>query len=188
MEHPVNEDGSFTLPEDHVRIKAEFESISFLIEIEDTPNGHIVTLPKAAKEHDLISVWVIPDTGYRYEKGTLKYKLLPSNAETSISDDSWTFNINASHVRISANFIKIPQTSRTVKVHPTEHGIIIPYWTYGYYNKPVPLTIIPEPGYQLRPGSLRYQKEGSTDFVHFSGTSIPMPSSHITLYGEFVRK
>ncbi|MDR1099339.1 MAG: SUMF1/EgtB/PvdO family nonheme iron enzyme [Treponema sp.] len=185
----VGEDVSFLLPASHVRIKAEFEPLSaniFSIQIGDTTGGHIITTPGSGKEETAISVWVMPDSGYYYKKGTLKYTLIPANVEFPLSDESRTFKLNASNVQVMAEFVKVPINNFTIRAAPADHGMIYCRQDYGYSGQYVEMVIRPDPGYQIKAGSLQYQ-DSNNSIVKFNGTStgFNMPREHVTVYGEF---
>jgi formylglycine-generating enzyme required for sulfatase activity len=180
---------SFSLPDSHVKIKARFERLSenvFTISGR-TPNGRIISRPESGKESDLISLWVMPDKGYYYVRNTLKYKLIPSNAEYELKNDSRTFKLNASNVEVWAEFRKITDNNNfTIQVSPTSHGMIYPQEDYGNEGRRISLKILPDPGYELEPKSL-YYTYGSNSIQYFNGTEtgFNMPKDHVTVYGKF---
>jgi formylglycine-generating enzyme required for sulfatase activity len=189
QETVIGEENSFILPAGHVKIKAEFEVLSanvYTVYTADIPNGDIIATPASGKEFTAVSAWVMPKPGYYYKKGTLKYKLLPSNAEYSIPDGTRVFKLNASHVEIRAEFLKTPENNFTVRVNPADHGMIFPRQDYGYSGQRIELIILPDPGYQIKPGSLQYQGSGG-NIVKFNGTEtgFSMPREHTTVFGEF---
>jgi formylglycine-generating enzyme required for sulfatase activity len=188
-EHPVNEDGSFLLPSGHVKIKAEFEPLSaniYSIQAGDLTNGHIIALPGSGKESTPVSLWVMPDPGYYYKKGTLKYKLIPSNAEFQVSDESRNFKLNASNVQVSAEFVKTPNNGLTIQVAPADHGMIYPRQDYGNPNQRIEMIIRPNPGYQLKPGSLQYRDTNNViRKFNNNETTFYLSREHVLVSGEF---
>jgi formylglycine-generating enzyme required for sulfatase activity len=179
---------SFSLPASHVKIKAEFEPLGaniYTVKTGDIPNGKIIPVPASGKEFTPITLWVTPDMGYRYEPGSLKYKLDPANVEFTVPDNERTFKLPGSQVEVFASFIKLPDNARTIQVKPTAHGMIIPARDYGTNNEYIGLTIKPDPGYRLKQGSLQYEDSKRNIKVLTSTNNFNMPPEHIVLYAEF---
>jgi formylglycine-generating enzyme required for sulfatase activity len=188
-ETAIGGNGVFLLPAGDVKIKAEFESIPadiYTIQSRETVNGHVISMPGSGKEFTPVSLWVMPDSGYYYKKQTLKYKLVPSNVEFSISDETRTFKLNASHVQVRAEFVKTPNGSFTIRTVPAEHGMIYPRQDYGNSGQRIEMVIRPDSGYQIKPGSLKYQDDND-NIVKFNGTETGfyMPRDHVSVSGEF---
>jgi formylglycine-generating enzyme required for sulfatase activity len=180
---------SFKLPASHVKIEAEFEPLSahiYTVDTDHVVHGRVVARPGSGKEGDSVTLWVLPDTGYYYKKGTLKYKNIPSNAEFPVSDETRAFKLNASDARIQVEFAKHPANHFMIRAMPADHGVIYPRQDYGYGGQRIEMVIRPDPGYRLKPGSLSY-RDGSNTVVNFNGneTGFIMPRDTVSVYGEF---
>jgi formylglycine-generating enzyme required for sulfatase activity len=188
--HAVPDGSAFILPASHVKIKAEFEPLSaniYSVQASDeVVNGHIIAIPGSGKESSPVSLWVMPDSGYYYKKGTLKYKLVPSNAQFQVSDETRAFKLNASNVQVLAEFVKIPSNNLTIQVAPTEHGMIYPRQDYGNPGQRIDMIVLPDPGYQLKPGTLQY-KDANNVIKKFNNndTNFHLPREHVIVSGEF---
>jgi formylglycine-generating enzyme required for sulfatase activity len=94
--------------------------------------------------------------------------------------------MNASHVQVRAEFVKNPVNNFTIQVIPADHGMIFSRQEYGYAGQRIEMTILPNPGYRLKPGSLQY-KDGNNVIQKFNGTETGfyMPREHVVVSGAF---
>jgi hypothetical protein len=131
-------------------------------------NGTVTPNKTRAEAGETIALTVAPSNGYRLVEGSLKFN------ENTVSGMS--FVMPAANVTITAEFelIQYPIT-----VAPMENGDVTPNKGSAAAGETITLTILPSTGYQLVPGSLKYND------ITVSGTSFVMPAVSVTITAEF---
>jgi formylglycine-generating enzyme required for sulfatase activity len=180
---------SFTLPAYDVTVSAEFEllpagnhSISVMIGTLD--HGIIIAHPEYGTPGTQINLSVIPDPGYRYSKGTLKYK--NATEEKSISDTTRSFLLPNQNVTIFAEFEVLPPGNYTVRVGNLNNGRIFPIPEYGEEGTEIYLHTVPDPGFILKPGSLKYTDVLTDTPIDENTRIFSLPAKHVTINADFV--
>jgi hypothetical protein len=185
---PVDEAAKgFLLPAEDITISAEFEKLprgDYIVFTDITANGHINPSPESGPKGTEIYLWVIPDPGYIYKSGTLKFKTDEKPPRTeSVPDSLRTFKLPASHVLADAEFEPVPAGKYTVRINPAVHGKLFASPEYAAPGETITVTNTPDPKYGLKKGSLRYAGDNGTP-TSIDRTFV-MPGRHITIYGEF---
>jgi formylglycine-generating enzyme required for sulfatase activity len=178
---------AFSLPADHVTVRAEFEKLppgNYMVFSEITVNGHIIPAPESGPRDTEIFLWVIPDAGYQYKAGTLDFKIDKNSPPASISDADRTFKLPGSHVLVDAEFEPAASGKYTVRINPADHGRIYVNPEAAAAGETVTLDIRPNPKYGLKKGSLKYTGDDGLA-TPIPGSTFSMPGKHITIYGEF---
>lgn len=70
-------------------------------------------------------------------------------------------------------------TTKDITVTPILNGTITPSTSYGMTGETISLKIMPDAGYRLKAGSLKYND------IDISGISFSMPDNNVTICGEF---
>jgi formylglycine-generating enzyme required for sulfatase activity len=180
---------SFTMPDKNVLVEAEFEALPsgvYAIRIGGFPNGSIISVPEFSPAGAPIVLIVKPDPGYRLKDGSLKYR--DASGYHSISETKKSFVMPSSDIRITAIFETLPLGNHSVLVVPTANGSIGVAPGYSAPGVPIVLTVIPDTDYRLKPGSLRYWKDGEANnpvILADTAISFPMPDTHVWVSGEF---
>jgi len=103
---------TFTMPASNVTITAEFERITYAINLAPMENGHVTVESNRAAEDDHVVVTIVPDVGYRFKQHTLVVKTTPSNIDIEVhsggAGNLRQFVMPNSAVTISAVFEEIP--------------------------------------------------------------------------------
>lgn len=134
-----------------------------------TSTGGTVTADKTATAAgDTVNITVTPAEGYRLVAGSLKYN------DTAILGTS--FVMPESDVAITADFELIP---RSISVEPTQNGTVAADKTIAVAGDTISLTFVPDEGYRLVPGSLKYNDTALT------GNTFVMPGADVTIHASF---
>ncbi|MDR3167705.1 MAG: SUMF1/EgtB/PvdO family nonheme iron enzyme [Treponema sp.] len=179
---------NFFLPTDHVTVQAEFEALplgNYTIQTGQVPHGHITPQPAFGPPQMPIYLWVTPDPGYILALHGLHYQTLPDLRTVTVNDTSQTFELPAAHIRVSGDFEKVPAGYYTLRIEPTAHGRIRINPEYQQSGDTVTVNVVPDPGYRLKSGSLRYEGLMGAAKVIDKTNQFTMPGEHLTLYGEF---
>ena len=133
---------------------------------------------KAIKDA-VITVTVTPDSQYKLKAGSLKYNGIAIDA-------SLTFSMPEENVTITAAFIADSEPD------PDENDIVIGTFANGAITASpakaiegteITLTVTPDNGYVLKPGSLKYNGTA----VDESTKKFIMPDGEVTIAAEFVK-
>ncbi len=138
--------------------------------------GSITADPAQAAAGTAINLSVVPDTGYRFVEGSLRYN--DGTADTAITGSS--FIMPASNVTVTAKFEKIMYA---VRVSPPKFGRITASSAVAGIGDTVVLTIKPFKAFRLKPGSLKYSDGNAS--VAITGSSFVMPASNVTISAIF---
>ncbi|MDR2102228.1 MAG: SUMF1/EgtB/PvdO family nonheme iron enzyme [Treponema sp.] len=181
------ESPGFFLPADHITVQAEFEALApgnYTIQTDYIPHGYITPLPAFGTPNTPVYLWVTPDPGYILAYKSLEYQTLPDLRSVAVNDSTRTFELPMSHIRVSGKFEKAPFAFYTLRTEPTAHGRINLDPEYQQSGKEVNIDVTPDPGYRLKPGSLRYLGTAGASKV-IDRNQFIMPREHLTIYGEF---
>jgi hypothetical protein len=187
--HIDEESRVFIMPGNTVRVYAEFERLSpgyYAISVNNFPRGHILAKPEYAIGGTEITLMVVPDPGYDLEPQSLRYQ--DTLCSKQIDEKAFNFIMPERNVSIQADFVPLPPDRYSIAIGLHHHGTILAPVRNEQDGVPVRLTIIPDPGYTLKPGSLHYTDaltgEGFT-LIDESTQSFPMPAFHARIRGEF---
>lgn len=119
----------FIMPEEGVKITAEFNALPYPILTEKTANGTLTADPPlTASYRQTVTVTVQPDTGYRLKAGSLKASL-ESGAMLALDEagnpSERTFLMPAQKVTLRADFEKIPQYTVTADPAAANGSVVI---------------------------------------------------------------
>jgi hypothetical protein len=121
-------------------------------------NGSIIVHPLSGVQGTEINLLVNPNPGYMLRKDTLRWHLAgSSNTSGNFSIIDMTtlqFDLPASNVWISADFVPVSANVYTVTVDIPEHGYIKTIPPYGPPDTEVNIILRAEEGYMLEMGSL----------------------------------
>jgi formylglycine-generating enzyme required for sulfatase activity len=181
----IDETGrSFILPNGDVRIYAEFEALdpgdySVSVLIGPTEHGIILARPEYGSKGTPVNLVVIPDPGYRCKAGSLKYDSTP------IDDFERSFILPDQNVTVTAVFEELSGALYTVRSGNPAYGRIFPRPESGAGGTSIYLGVIPDPGYTLKSGSLKYQNGPEEKAVDEITRTFSLPAGHTTVNGEF---
>ena len=124
----------------------------------------------------LITVRIISEYGYRLKEGSLRY----NDGTRDIPINGTSFIMPAANVTITADFEEV----YWVRIEDmVTGGSIIASPNPAAAGETISLTITPDPGMQLKEGSLKYN-DGTGDHV-IEGNSFTMPAVSVTVMAEF---
>jgi formylglycine-generating enzyme required for sulfatase activity len=180
---------TFRLPARNVMISAVFEPLppdnfSISVKIDDLEHGVIVAQPEFGVKGTPVYLALIPDPGYRYKSGSLKYN--DTHNDTFIDEVTRTFVLPDKHVLVTAEFEALPASEYTVRAGVTQHGRIFAKPEFSPAGEEVYLQVCPDPGYILKENSLKYTGSAGEKAINERGRTFFMPAEHVTVAAEFV--
>jgi formylglycine-generating enzyme required for sulfatase activity len=175
---------TFSLPAQNVRVSAVFEPLpadnfSVSVKIEDLEHGVIIAQPEYGFQGDPVYLTVIPDPGYRYKSGTLKYN------DTPVDELTRTFSLPGKHVLVTAEFEALPRSEYTVRIGVLQNGRIFAKPEFSPPGAEIYLHVSPDPVYILKENSLRYTDSMGETIIHERGRTFTMPADHVMVAAEF---
>ncbi len=173
-------DNKFIMPEQDVTVTAEFEqqpAKTYRIVIDPALEHGKIEADKAdAKAGETVMLTVTPEDGYLLTTGSLKV----NGGEVEVTDNS--FIMPEQDVMVTAEFELQPAETYSVAIDPAlEHGKIEADKAEAAKGETVKLTITPEEGYILTPGSLKV----NNGEVEVANNSFVMPGQDVTITAEF---
>ena len=126
------ENGKFTMPGTDITVVAKFEQVTkYNITVLESENGSVAADKTAAAEGEKVTLTITPAEGYELESLTVM------NGETAVevAADN-TFTMPAGNVVVSATFRKIPVTTYTITVNPSDNGTVTPSKTEAAEHLP----------------------------------------------------
>lgn len=117
---------TFAMPAGNATVSAEFEEVKkYNVTVAGTvENGTVGVEPKTAAAKDVVTVTVTPNTNFKYTDGSLKATYTDGGTKKEINDfkavdgkeNTYTFEMPAADVTVSAAFEKIATETYTVTV------------------------------------------------------------------------
>ena len=117
---------TFAMPAGDATVSAEFEEVKkYNVTVAGTvENGTVGVEPKTAAAKDVVTVTVTPNTNFKYTDGSLKATYTDGGTKKEINDfkavdgkeNTYTFEMPAADVTVSAAFEKIATETYTVTV------------------------------------------------------------------------
>jgi hypothetical protein len=162
--------------------------VEYSIMVNGVTNGSIIVYPLSGTQGTEINLLVNPNPGYMLRRDTLQWHLSGSSntaGNFSIIDmTTLRFDLPASSVWISADFIPVTADIKTVSVNVPEHGYIKTIPPYGPPGTEVSVIIRADEGYTLENGSL------TVDGTPISGPPYKfiLPGNNVTLSAEFIHQ
>ncbi|MDR1597075.1 MAG: SUMF1/EgtB/PvdO family nonheme iron enzyme, partial [Treponema sp.] len=178
----------FPMPADNVTVRAEFEALpqgNYRVFSAITVNGHISPSPESGLKDTEIFLWVIPDSGYVYNPGTLGYKTNKTQQPESVSDTTRSFRLPESHVLVDAEFVPVESGKFTIRINPANHGRILVSPEFAASGEAITVTVKGNPQYGLKKDSLKYAGDDGVPTLIDGSFTFNMPGKHITIFGEF---
>ena len=151
-------------------------------------NGTISADPNAnVAQGATVTLTVIPNSNYRLKPGSLIAQPAAGAAITPTgTGTSFTFTMPASNVTVSGEFESTEGLpTKNVVISSLQNGAIIANPSSAAEGVPVELTITPNPGYQLKAGSLSVVHTGTTTTVPVANNSFTMPDAEVTVTAVF---
>lgn len=167
---------SFTMPGRAVTVSAEFEPKQYTIGVAAAAGGLVTADKSSSASGQLINVTVTPDANKQLRSGTLKYS--DSSGDHLITGGKFT--MPQSNVIVSAEF---EPKQYTIGITAAAGGLITADRSLSVSGQAVGVTVTPNAGKQLRPGTLKYT-DSSGDHV-ITGGGFTMPQSNVTLSAQF---
>ena len=166
---------SFVMPDSNVTISAQFEpkrsvSVATLTGGTVTPNVSI------AFPGDTVSLTITPDDNKQLKAGSLKYT--DGIGDYAITGTS--FVMPEADITVSAEFAP---KQYTVSVAALTGGSVTPDKATAASGETVTLTVTPNSGIQLKPGTLQYTDGSSSHAI--SGMSFEMPMANVSISAQF---
>ncbi|AFM42304.1 cell wall-binding protein [Desulfosporosinus acidiphilus SJ4] len=152
---------------------------TYSVTIGSLTGGSITANPTSATSGTAINLTITPNAGMKLTPGTLKY----NDGTTDYPISGTSFTMPAASVTVSAQFEQIPANSYTVSIGSLTGGSITANPTSATSGTAINLTITPNAGMKLTPGTLKYN-DGTTDYP-ISGTSFTMPAASVIISAVF---
>ncbi|MDR2363184.1 MAG: SUMF1/EgtB/PvdO family nonheme iron enzyme [Spirochaetaceae bacterium] len=177
---------TFRLPARNVTISALFEPLpaenfSISVKIDDLDHGVIVAQPEFGVPGTPVYLAVIPDPGYRYKSGSLKYNDMP------VDEFTRTFLLPDKHVLVTAKFESLHDgMDYTVRIGVTQNGRIFARPEFSPAGAEVYLQVNSDPGYILKEKSLKYSSSAGELAINERRRTFIMPADHVMVAAEFV--
>ncbi|AFM43339.1 cell wall-binding protein [Desulfosporosinus acidiphilus SJ4] len=155
----------------------------YTVNIAPLTGGSITAISSSATSGSAISLAITPDNGMQLKPGTLVY----NDGITNHSINGTSFTMPAANVVVKAEFEATATTSGaiyySVDIGSLTGGNITASPTLATSGSAISLTITPDNGMQLKPGTLVYNN-GITNYV-ISGTGFTMPAANVVITAEF---
>lgn len=152
---------------------------TYTVTVAAVSGGSITASPASAVSGSSITLTITPDSGKQLKDGSLKY----NNGIYNVILMDKSFTMPAANITISAVFEDAPPQGYLLVVGPFTGGSIYPNMPIASSGSSINLIITPDPGKQLKAGSLKYN-DGTKD-VTITGTSFVMPATNVTVTAEF---
>jgi hypothetical protein len=175
---------SFVMPGEDAVVAAEFEALPegiYTVGLGGIRNGSISAYPAGAAAGTTIALTIRPNQGY-----TLKTESLRVNrgaVELSGSGSAYTFVMPAGNVTVSAEFEAA--LLYNVSIGHTAHGSVAAEPGSAAAGALVVLTVTPDLGYRLKPGSLKVNNMGVNLGASDSVYAFVMPAGNAAVSAEF---
>lgn len=140
------------------------------VTVTQSAGGTIMANPTSAKKGATITVSASPSAGYELAAGSLRYNGIPIAGNSFVMPDQ--------NVNVTAQFTR---RVHAVSVYATPNGVVSVNRSSAAPGEAVSVTVTPNSGFQLRPGTLKYNS------VPMSGSSFSMPDGPTTVSAEFER-
>ena len=135
---------TFTMPAEEVEVTAEFEEITYAINIDvNIANGDLVVRPSEAAEGAEVTIVVTPAEGYHLKAGSLKF----NGNDVTENAGVYTFTMPAEEVVVTAEF-ELNTYTIAASVEPAAGGTITGAGDYNHGDA-VTLTATAEDGYRF---------------------------------------
>lgn len=152
----------------------------YTVSIGELENGTITANPAAGPTGTVITLTVNHDDGYRLKPGSLVYSTASNNA-VPINEQTRKFNLPAENVTVTAQFEVLPAGTYAVDIGMLTNGTITANPTSGTAGTEITLTVNPDNGYRLKPGSLKY---GTTP-INETTKKFNLPAESVTVTAQF---
>ena len=172
------ENGKFTMPGTDITVVAKFEQVTkYNITVLESENGSVAADKTAAAEGEKVTLTITPAEGYELESLTVM------NGETAVevAADN-TFTMPAGNVVVSATFRKIPVTTYTITVNPSDNGTVTPSKTEAAEGDVITLTVTPAEGYELETLTVMM---GETPVTVTADNTFTMPAGDVVVSATF---
>ena len=151
---------------------------TYAVNIGSITGGTITASPSAAAEGETISLTVTSDEGKQLKAGSLKYY----DGETYHEISGTSFTMPAADVTVTAEFEAV---TYAVSIRTLFYGSVTATPSTAAAGNTINLTVIPDEGWRLKSGSLKYN-DGTGDH-EINGTSFTMPAVNVEIMAEFER-
>jgi len=179
--------GAITLVAGDCVVGGEFVQVDYKITTSVQPAGAgTIDAPSTKHYGENATVSITPSADYSYKAGTLKYS---PPANTAIDDNTKTFLMPASDITISAEFTPLFDVSMPtggLSIGSVNANVAGRTPGKAAAGDTVIVSVAPDTGYALEPGTLTYTIEGGSA-VPLSGASfiMPNPAANVTLNADF---
>jgi hypothetical protein len=176
---------TFAMPAANVTVTAAFEAIAYSVTVGSMTNGSVAAGKETATIGETITLTVAPDPGYALQADSLTVN--DGAVEVTASGADWTFSMPAADAAISAAF-ELRRYDITLAASVSNGAIIAKVGgvtvTGAVMGATVTLTAEPEPGYELKAGTL--EANGGDVALNGGGPwTFTMPMGAVTLSAVF---
>jgi hypothetical protein len=173
----------FAMPASDAAVAAVFEALPegvYTVGIGEIHNGSINASPASAAAGTVVALTASPAAGYALKPVSLKI----NNGAVAVSGSggAYTFVMPPSDVTAAAEFEAIPHS---VSIAAMSHGSIAADPPAAILGTAISLTVSPDPGYTLKPGSLKVNDGAAAVSGSGDAYSFVMPPSDATVAAEF---
>ena len=173
--------GQFEMPEGNVNIVATFKkaATTYSISIASSSYGKVAASSTVAEPGDTVTLTIKPNSGYELDELTVKNTSTNETVSVSGTGNTYTFEMPASKVTISATY-KTAKYTVTI-ITPAHGSISVNPDTYKAGAK-VTLDITPDAGYELDKLTFTDSEDYTTAI---SGKSFTMPDDDVYVEASF---
>ena len=167
----------FTMPAANVTVSAEFEKITYTVDVaSDILNGTVTVDKATAQIGDVVTVTAAPDIGYELQKITVQ-----TDGGIFLGVTDGKFTMTADNVTVSAVFEK--KEYLITNTLETENGMVeITPVSGHYYGEEITVTVYPDPGYKVK--SLTVTEEDGTP-IDLVDDKFSMPAANVNIVTSF---
>ena len=196
---------TFAMPAGDATVSAAFEQVKkYNVTVAGTvENGTVGVEPKTAAAKDVVTVTVTPNTNFKYTDGSLKATYTDGGTKKEINDfkavdgkeNTYTFEMPAADVTVSAAFEAIKVETYSVTINPSDNGTVTADKTTDLKaGDTVTLTVTPADNMytlaQLEEKGLAIKAGESTDVTYTAGEkpntyTFKMPAADVTVTARF---
>lgn len=171
---------TFVMPISDVSVTAEFEKVSYAVNIAQMQNGRVVANNVSLKG-DTVTLEIFAEQGYALKTGSLKVN--GGAIEITEQNSVYTFTMPTADVSVTAEFEKI---SHVVNIAPMENGKIVAN-NVSLKGDTVTLEVFANEGYQLDERSLMVDNGNDSVAATESGYTFTMPAKDVTVTASFAK-
>jgi hypothetical protein len=177
---------TFTMPEDDVRVTAQFTAILYQVTMDSMSNGSVSASPASAAKGAKVTLTAKPGAGYQLAEDGLTVTRTDGGAvAVSGSGNTYTFTMPSGGATVAAAFETLPEGIYAVMIGDFTGGSVTANPASAEAGVTVTLTVTPAAEYQFT-GTPSVTSDGKAVTVSGSGPyTFTMPAGNATVTAQF---